>query len=509
MSENEFTEYQNNENINEPQQAQNEQPVQQAQNEQPVQQSQTEQPTQQAQPTSGTYQSGYYYTEPQTGYNSWRSAPYDEPVKKIKEKKVKEKKVKEKKDKGKRRTGLVAGVIAAALVVGLGGGFAGSLLANGVGTGRFELPNSSITESSAPENVNTTNSVPQLESSPATAQPLDQDKIGDTSNEQLLSASELYAKVRTTVAVVYKYTNVQGYDEPVKSALASGVVFTSDGYIITNAHVVSGAAKMTAVIFDSYDSDSSHEYEAEVIGADSASDLAVIKITRDEPFDYAKLGNSDAVRVGQDVCVIGNPVNNSLASTLTKGIVSGLQRGSATGSAYSCKSIQIDAAVNGGNSGGGLFDMYGNVIGIIDYKIAYAVDGSTVENIGFAITINEAKPIIEDLMSLGYVSNRPGLGINGEMMGDYAAYMYGYPSNGLRVTYIDESMPVANSGLRVGDVIVEINGIDVTSMEVIQTEASNHNIGDTVELKVLRASNIGNISEKTITVELAELKLDT
>ncbi len=458
--------------------------------------------------TEGYYGSGYYRTEAQTGYSSWQNRPFDNAAaddgKHKKTKKIKaEKKPKEKKSKG--RAGFAAGIIAAALIVGLGSGMAGSMLANRLSIGSGDGSSTLAPTSSESRPIN---NVPSLESSPATATPLDKDKIEDTENQQLLSASELYAKVRTSVAVVYKYTNVRGYDEPVKTGLASGVVFTSDGYVITNAHVVDGAAKLTVVIFDSYDSDSSHEYEAEILGADEASDLAVIKITRDEPFDYAKLGNSDALRVGQDVCVIGNPVNNTLASTLTKGIVSGLERGSLTGSAYSCKSIQIDAAVNGGNSGGGLFDMYGNVVGIIDYKITYTLDGSVVENIGFAITINEAKPIIEDLMTLGYVSNRPGLGINGEMLGDYMAYMYGYPSNGLRVTYIDESMPVSKSGLKVGDVITKINDVEVTSMSDIQNEISNHSIGDTVELTVLRANEIGNIKEQKVTVELAELKLD-
>lgn len=445
--------------------------------------------------------------DPQAGYNSWQNQPYDTSPDVKKTKKVKKAKDDKPKKPRSGHAGLIAGVVAAALVVGLGSGFVGSMLANGIGTGQFSLP-SGLTSSAAPTETSenaVTNSVPHIEDSPATAAPLNESKINDDTNSELLTTEELYAKVKDSVVVLYNYQQPQGYNEPVKVGVASGVIFTADGYIITNAHVVDGAVKMTALVNDPDEPDKTHEYEAEILGSDSASDLAVVKITRDEPFTYAKLGNSDTVRVGQDVCALGNP--NSLTSSLTKGIVSGLGRAAYSGSNYGCSSIQIDAAVNVGNSGGGLFDMYGNVIGIIDYKLMYTSSGTALENIGFAITINEAKPIIEDLMSIGYVTNRPGLGINGEMLGDYAAYMYGYPSTGLRVTYIDEEMPVAKSGLRVGDVIIEINGIEVTSMTDVQNEISNHNIGDTVELVVLRASEVGNIKEVNITAELAEIKL--
>ena len=131
------------------------------------------------------------------------------------------------------------------------------------------------------------------------------------------------------------------------------------------------------------DSDNTKEYEATVVGSDTYSDLAVLKISRDDPFEYATLGDSDTVRVGQDICVLGNP--KQLLNSLTKGIVSGLGRASASNSAYGTSTIQIDAAINSGNSGGGLFDMYGNVIGIIDYKLVSNTSAS-IDNIGFAIT---------------------------------------------------------------------------------------------------------------------------
>lgn len=404
---------------------------------------------------------------------------------------------------------LVAGIIAAALVVGGGAGFAGTVLGNSInatipfasssdGTSQGESGDSgSESTIAAPSTtLNTSNTT--------TAAPLDESKINDSSNSTLLNAEELYEKVKNTVVLVYNYQRQTGYAEPVKYGSGSGVVFTSDGYVITNAHVVEGADKMTVVAPDYKDPDTTKEYEATVVGSDTYSDLAVLKISRDDPFEYATLGDSDTVRVGQDVCVLGNP--KQLLNSLTKGIVSGLGRASASNSAYGTSTIQIDAAINSGNSGGGLFDMYGNVIGIIDYKLVSNTSAS-IDNIGFAITINEAKPVINDLMTKGYVTNRPGLGINGEEISEYSAYMQGLESGGVYVTYISEDMPVVKSGLKVGDIISKVNGTAVTTVTDIQNIIAELNIGDTVELTVYRVGATGRYTTKTINVELAEIEL--
>lgn len=404
---------------------------------------------------------------------------------------------------------LVAGIIAAALVVGGGAGFAGTVLGNSInatipfasssdGTSQGESADSG-SESTIAAPSTTLNT-----SSTATAAPLDESKINDSSNSTLLNAEELYEKVKNTVVLVYNYQRQTGYADPVKYGSGSGVVFTSDGYVITNAHVVEGADKMTVVAPDYKNPDNTKEYEATVVGSDTYSDLAVLKISRDDPFEYATLGDSDTVRVGQDVCVLGNP--KQLLNSLTKGIVSGLGRASASNSAYGTSTIQIDAAINSGNSGGGLFDMYGNVIGIIDYKLVSNTSAS-IDNIGFAITINEAKPVINDLMTKGYVTNRPGLGINGEEISEYSAYMQGLESGGVYVTYISKDMPVAKSGLKVGDIISKVNGTAVTSVTDIQNIIAELNIGDTVELTVYRAGATGRYTTKTINVELAEIEL--
>lgn len=413
------------------------------------------------------------------------------------------------KKKGGSKTALVAGIVAIALVVGGGAGFAGTVLGNSInatipfasssdGTSQGESADSG-SESSVVAPSTTLNT-----SNTATAAPLDESKINDSSNSTLLNAEELYEKVKDTVVLVYNYQRQTGYAEPMKYGSGSGVVFTSDGYVITNAHVVEGADKMTVVAPDYKDPDTTKEYEATVVGSDTYSDLAVLKISRDDPFEYATLGDSDTVRVGQDVCVLGNP--KQLLNSLTKGIVSGLGRASASNSAYGTSTIQIDAAINSGNSGGGLFDMYGNVIGIIDYKLVSNTSAS-IDNIGFAITINEAKPVINDLMTKGYVTNRPGLGINGEEISEYSAYMQGLESGGVYVTYISEDMPVAKSGLKVGDIISKVNGTAVSSVTDIQNIIAELNIGDTVELTVYRAGATGRYTTKTINVELAEIEL--
>lgn len=417
------------------------------------------------------------------------------------------------------KAGFVAGIIATALVVGGVAGFAGSVIGNNLGT--VTLPSVSGSETPGEDNGNNNNTSQEESKAESTlpkpettidvsggtpvVRPLDETKINDASNSYLLNAEELYAKVKDTVVLLYNYQDVQGYKEPVLSGSASGVMFTADGYIVTNAHVVANASKMTAVVYDYENDEITHEYEATVIGSDTSTDLAVIKITRDEPFKYALLGNSESVRVGQDICVLGNP--KSLVSTLTKGIVSGLGRAAYSGSGYGCSSIQIDAAINSGNSGGGLFDMYGNVIGIIDYKLVSTGGSATVENIGFAISIDEAKPVINDLMVHGYVTNRPGLGINGQDISEYNAQREGIPHAGVYVSYIAEDKPVAKSGLREGDVITAVNGVLTPTINSIQTEVVKNNVGDTVELTVYRAGITGKYKEMKITVELSELNL--
>lgn len=339
------------------------------------------------------------------------------------------------------------------------------------------------------------------------------------------TTTELYEAVNDTVVLVKVYTteNYEDYysyydyyfgygekpeekdedDEPVFSGYGSGVVFTEDGYILTNDHVVADAEKITVVVNDYDDPNLTHEYEAKVIGSDPSTDIAVIKIDRKEDFVFAKIGDSDTLKVGQDVCAIGNPgVTGDVMfeHTMTKGIISGLNRVSLS-EGYSLSLIQTDTAINSGNSGGGLFDMYGNVVGVVNSKIVT----DTYEGIGFALTINEAKPIMEDLLSYGYVKSRPVLGITTVELNEYRAELYGVKlSKGLLVVEINQSAAVAKSNLRISDVITKINGTNVETVADVQTIIAKMKAGDKVTATVARADSMGELKSIEVEIELSE-----
>lgn len=339
------------------------------------------------------------------------------------------------------------------------------------------------------------------------------------------TVSELYEAVNDTVVLVKVYTESSfgsydnyydyyfGYDseynEPdeedyyIYSGYGSGVIFTEDGYILTNEHVVRDAAKVEVIVNDYYDASKTHSYVAEVLGSDKASDVAVIKITRDEKFIPAKLGNSDTLKVGQDVCAIGNPgitADIMFDHTLTRGIISGLNR-VCLSEGYSLSLIQTDTAINSGNSGGGLFDMYGNVIGVVNSKII----ADTYEGLGFALTINEAKPIMEDLLTYGYVKSRPVLGIETIELNPQRAQSKGLKiTKGLYVNSITKGAAVEKSGLKVGDVITKINGTNVETVSDVQTILSKFKVGDTVTATIARPVSGGKLESVEITIELSE-----
>ena len=340
------------------------------------------------------------------------------------------------------------------------------------------------------------------------------------------TTTELYEAVNDTIVLIKVYTTENyndyysyydyyfGYadpddykkdedSEPVYSGYGSGVVFTEDGYILTNDHVVDGAEKLIVVVNDYDEAGVTYEYEATVVGSDSSTDIAVIKISRDEPFVAATIGDSDKLKVGQDVCAIGNPgVTGDVMfdHTLTKGIISGLNR-VCLSEGYSLSLIQTDTAINSGNSGGGLFDMYGNVIGVVNSKIVT----DTYEGIGFALTINEAKPIMEDLLNYGYVKSRPVLGITTVELNEYRAELYGVKlSKGLLVSEIRKEAAVADSDLRISDVITKINGVNVETVAQVQTIISKFKAGDTITATVARLNDSGKLDSIEVEIVLSE-----
>lgn len=272
----------------------------------------------------------------------------------------------------------------------------------------------------------------------------------------------------------------------------SGIIISDDGFIVTNAHVLEDMEKIIVTTHDR------NSFEAKVIGKDKKTDIAVIKIEA-IGLTPAKFGNSDYVIQGESVAAIGNPAG--LTSTITEGIVSGLDRkirSSKTGYEMSC--IQTDTAINPGNSGGALVNMYGEVIGIISSKYT-TIDS---EGLGFAISINEAKPIIEELVTQGFVSGRVKIGI--QFYSSYANYMnimfeekFGFKlpkelENSLWIDEISKDCDISNTELKPDDFILEFDGKTVTDYDDLESILRGKSGGDKVKAKCARVSEDGKVS---------------
>lgn len=275
----------------------------------------------------------------------------------------------------------------------------------------------------------------------------------------------------------------------------SGIVMSEDGYIITNAHVVSGASALKVVMSNGT------TYEAKLIGSDEVTDLAVIKVeaTGLTPADF---GSSADLSVADDVVAIGNPGGMAFNSSVTMGYVSALNReitNSETGYKMNC--IQTDAAINPGNSGGALVNQYGQVVGINSAKFV----ATGYEGLGFAIPIDTAQPIITDLKDYGYVKDRAVLGISGEYVDAMTARFYGF-STGMYVAQVT-SAEAQKAGLKEGDIITKIDDVDVTSSSTITSVVTTKKPGDTVELTVDRA--LEGMQDISITVKLTEYEKST
>ena len=284
--------------------------------------------------------------------------------------------------------------------------------------------------------------------------------------------------VITTEQVVYSQWSWYGQSQ-VESGAGSGVVISSDGYILTCAHVVSGASNITVTIGDT-------DYPATVVGEDDTSDVAVLKIdaTGLTPVSF---GDSDALSVGDLAVVIGNPLG-TLAGTATDGIVSGLER-EITLDGKSMTLIQVSASVNPGNSGGGVFDQYGNLIGLVVAKSS----GSDVEGLGFAIPSNTVKSVVESLISNGYVAGRPAAGITiVDLTSASEAMKYGVNQTGVYVKEVTGEN-AKSAGLQEGDLIYMIDGEKVTSSDMLVRTIQKHEVGDKVKLTVVRGDEMKDL----------------
>ena len=314
----------------------------------------------------------------------------------------------------------------------------------------------------------------------------------------VLSTEEIAAKVRPSVVGIVAY---QSTTYPMQSYnTGSGIIMSTDGYIITNAHVVNGAAGGIVVVLDN-----DEEYEAELVGIDEKTDLAVVKIEA-ENLTAAEFGNSDELVVGERIVAIGNPTGLNLAGSVTQGIVSGLERSiqvqdETTGTVIEMQAIQVDAAINPGNSGGALINKYGQVVGINSSKLS----STQIEGIGFAIPISTAKPIVDDLINYGYVRGRVLLGITYIAISDVTGAISGY-TPGLWVQSVNEELDVAAKGVQPGDVIVQMDDQDVRDSDDVKAIMEGKEPGDTVKLKIVRQSVTGKVTNFTVEVELAEDK---
>lgn len=279
------------------------------------------------------------------------------------------------------------------------------------------------------------------------------------------------------------------------TATGSGVIISEDGYILTNNHVVntssnssfyqvSEANKITVKLYND-----ETEYEAKIVGKDEATDLAVIKIDKNN-LPAATLGNSDSLKVGEFSMAIGNPLG--MESTVTAGIISATSR-TITSDGRNYTVVQTDAAINSGNSGGALVNSKGEVIGINTLKLS----GSGVEGIGFAIPINSTKPIYEQLISDGKVK-RPYIGISGRDVDAATAKKYELVE-GVYIVSVEQFTSAEKAGLKPYDIITEIDGKQIKTMEELNEIKNTHNIGDSITLKVYRDKEY-----KEITLTLGE-----
>lgn len=258
----------------------------------------------------------------------------------------------------------------------------------------------------------------------------------------------------------------------------SGIIFDKSGYIVTNQHVIDGGKNITVTLAGD------KSFAAQVIGADTKSDLAVLKINAGNiNLPVANFGDSDKVRVGDLAVAIGNPLGQEYAGTVTSGIISALNRKMTVGDGEYDRSyelIQTDAAINPGNSGGALLNENGEVIGINSIKF---VDDK-VEGMGFAIPINDAKPIIDELMKNGYIS-RPQLGVIVVTIDEKASKEFNCPV-GAGIEEVTRGGAAEAAGLKPGDVIVEANGIKITTNDDLIAELEKHKVGESIKLKIWR-----------------------
>ena len=312
------------------------------------------------------------------------------------------------------------------------------------------------------------------------SRPATQVALKQVDGKTAMTDAEVYAANANSVVSI-NVTGTSGtnfFGQPVQTASAgSGFVLTKDGYIVTNYHVVKDADTVKVTMYNG------DEYDAKYVGGDEDYDIAVIKVeaTNLQP---VTLGNSDNLNVGDHVLAVGNPLGE-LTFSMSGGMVSCVNRAiNVDGTPFNM--IQTDASINPGNSGGPLFNQYGEVVGIVSAKYS-SYSSESVEGLGFAIPINDVIAMIQDIMTNGYVTNKPYLGITGGTMTSQMAAQYRYDvTEGVFVYSVEEGSAAAQAGLKMGDVILKVDDTEIESMEDLTAVKKQYSAGDTVSLTIYR-----------------------
>ncbi|MBE6108755.1 MAG: PDZ domain-containing protein [Erysipelotrichaceae bacterium] len=303
-----------------------------------------------------------------------------------------------------------------------------------------------------------------------------------------LSVSDVAALVSESVVEITTESVMTNsfFSNYVTTGAGSGVIFTNDGYIVTNNHVIDNSNAIEVTLKNG------ESYPAELIATDSKTDLAVIKIKASNLIP-AILGDSDALIVGEDAIAIGNPLGE-LGGTVTNGIISALDR-EVTVDGKKMNLLQTNAAVNPGNSGGGLFNRNGELIGIVSAKSS----GTDIEGIGFAIPVNDVKEVVVQLIENGYVSGRPALGVSViDVNSIQLAMQYGVRQYGVYIAEVIEGSAAEKAGLQSGDMFIAMDDLVIESFEDLSAALDSHSVGDAVTFQIKRD---GRMIEVDVTLQ--------
>lgn len=326
-------------------------------------------------------------------------------------------------------------------------------------------------------------------------------EIEEIPQDGMMTPNQVYEKVKHSVVAVVTYGQGSDLtDSPISSG--SGIVFSEDGYIVTNSHVIGDSNQYPVkVVFTGQDeNEEDQEYPAQIVGYDKRTDIAVLKIDA-AGLTPAEFADSDQLKVGDTVLSLGNPgvAGENFTNTLTKGMVSAVNR-TVTMSSINMQYIQTDAAINPGSSGGALLNLYGQVVGINAAKITT----TEIEGICFAIPTNIAKDVINDIVKNGYVSDRVRLGVTIRGLSSYEAEMYNVPQ-GLVIVGFSSDSEIPSKGAEIGDIITAINGVNTTSSNTLYNELEKFKAGEKVKLTIYRQAS-GSQRARTFEIEVTLLE---